>query len=130
MSFIKNLVKEIKTVKSMIDIPELKAERERLNQKIKSLNTTVCETQLILQNEVRIRQVMRELEDLSLICFEGPGEGQEEKRNSTKQVIDNLKNKFEEAQKNSLHTAEELSRLEQELKRVNEKLSAARANVR
>lgn len=130
MSFFKNIVKEIKTVKSMIDIPELKNEREKLNRKMEKLNATKEEHDLIIQNETRIRQVMRELEDLSSICFRGQEEGQEEKRTSTKQVIDNLQNKLEESERIVSSTAEELSRVEQDLKRVNEKLSAARAAVR
>jgi predicted nucleic acid-binding Zn-ribbon protein len=126
MSFIKNLVKEIKTVKSMIDIPDLKNERDRINKRMEELNKSYEKHRLIADYETRIRQVMRDLEDVSEICFEG----QEEYKNSAKQVIDALANRVEEAEKSSKSIEEEISRVTGDLQRVNDKLSAARAAVR
>jgi chromosome segregation ATPase len=124
MSFIKSLVKEIKTVKSMINIPDLKNERERFHRKIDELRTTVAEQQKVIQQEGRILQVTRDLEELIGICFE------EKEKERAQEVINNLLNRVEEAEKISKSKEEEISRLEQELERVNEKLSAARAAVR
>ena len=128
MSFIKSLVKEIKTVKSMIDIPELKNERDRINKKLEELRRSHEKHHLIIEYNARIRQVMRELEDVSEICFDGPE--QEESKNSAKQVIGALANRVEDAEKWAKSLEEEISRVNQELQRVNEKLSEARAAVR
>jgi hypothetical protein len=126
MSFIKNLAKEFQTVKSMIDIPDLKNERYKINKKIEESNTSLSKVRCILENETRIRQVIRDLEDLSEICFEG----QPDKKDSAQQVIQQLETRVEESEKLSSSLEGELSRLDRELQRINEKLSAARANVR
>jgi hypothetical protein len=126
MSLIKNNVKEIKTVKSMSDISELKNERETIKRKLEELDRSYEKHHLIVENETRILKVIRELDDLSTICFEG----QEESNNSAKKVIDAFANSVEESNKLSKSIEEEILRVNKELRKVNDKLSVARAGVR
>lgn len=124
MSFIKSIAKEIKSIKSMIDIPELKNERERIKKRIEESRIVHEKQQKIVQNRERIRQVFRDFEDIVSLSFE---EGEQE---SAQNVINTLLTRVEESEKLSASVEGDISRLEQELKKVNDKLSAARGAVR
>jgi chromosome segregation ATPase len=126
MSFIKSIVKEIKTVKSMLDIPELKNERSNLSKKLESHNSIVDKHQKIIQKKEDIEKTVRDLEEVVEICLKE----KEDEFNSAKKVIEAILNCVEDSEKKIKSETEEISRLEQELKRVNDKLSAARASVR
>ncbi len=119
MSFIQKTIKEM-------DIPDLKNERYKINKTIEDSRTTLDKLRGVLENETRIRQVIRELEDLSKICFEG----QSDKQDSAQLVIHQLETRVAESEKLSTSLEGELSRLDRELQRINEKLSLARAKVR
>lgn len=107
----------------MIDIPELKKEREKINKKLDELYRSRSKYNIVIEYETRIRQVMRDLEDVSEICFDG----QEDKKDTAKRVIGYLSNRVEESEKLSKSIEEEISLLQQELQRINEKLSAPRS---
>lgn len=93
MSFIKSIAKEIKSIKSMIDIPELKNERERIKKRIEESRIVHEKQQKIVQNRERIRQVFRDFEDIVSLSFE---EGEQE---SAQNVINTLLTRVEESEK-------------------------------
>jgi hypothetical protein len=110
-----------KPVKSMIDIQELKNEREVIKKNIEELTKTLEKKQNVIHEKEKIRRVIRDLEDVVGICFEG------NEKYIAQQVINNLLTCVEEGEKMSISCEEEKSKLEQKMKRLNEKLSAARA---
>jgi hypothetical protein len=120
MSFFKTIAKEIQTVKSKLHVPDLRNQRYTLQKQLEESRNSLCEVRLVHDHGSRIRQVMRDLVDVSEICFEG----QQDKKDSAQKVIHHLANRVEEAD-NLMHSLElKISKLEQELQMVNEKLSA------
>ena len=111
---------------SSVVLQHLKDQRYNLTKKIQECRESHDQACGILNAETRIQQVIRDLEDVSAICFEG----HPDKRDSAQQVIHHLQGRVEESEKLSKSLEGELSRLHQDLQRVNEKLSAARAGGR
>ena len=124
-SFIKSIVKEIKTVKSMIDIPELKRERDAVNKKLQSAREMQKSQQNILDHLYIINQTTHNLKSLEKVCYEQmPGELER-----AQSVIVHLNNCVKKAEEHIILNNENISKLEQELQRINDRLSAARAAV-
>lgn len=131
MSFLKAIAKEIKTAKSMLDIPELKRERQEINRKMDVVRANIEKNQEILNKREVIERTIRDLEDVWDICFGHEKEaGLVDHYGLAGTVIENLQTSLGNAITTNTKELDNLARLEQDLKSVNEKLSAARANVK
>lgn len=57
MSFIKSLMKEVNTIKSLVDIPRLKEDREKYKRQLEEINVKYESQQQLFQRMDELRQV-------------------------------------------------------------------------
>lgn len=131
MSLFKAIAKEIKTVKSMLDIPELKNERQAIRRKIDMIRANIEKNQQIINKREVIERTIRDLEDVWDICFNHEKEaGLEDHYGLAGKVIESLQTSVANATLDITTDLEQLSLLEENLQQVNKMLDTARANVK
>jgi predicted nucleic acid-binding Zn-ribbon protein len=122
------MTEEINQAMSM-DISALKDKRQSISRKITRIHDNMEKYQTILDKRERIEKTVRELEDVWEICFEEErNQGLSDKYDLGKQVIDNLVEKVNDVDNRYKSAEKELEKSARDLKKVNEMLSAVRAN--
>lgn len=125
MAFFKTIAKEINVVKSMIDIPELKKERDILTKKLQNACHVQQTEQDIIDRAHIIRQTTQQLQSLENVCYKDRPSELERAQN----VINYLNDRVKNAEEFIIRNRENISVLEQKIKKINDKLSKARAVV-
>lgn len=125
MSFFKKIAKEINVVKSMIDIPELKKERHILNKNLQDAYLAQQTEQDIIDRAHIIRQTTQLLQSLENVCYKDRPSELERAQTVINYLNDSVKN----AEEFIIRNKENISVLEQNIKKINDKLSKARAMV-
>ena len=125
-SFIKSIVKEVNTIKSMLDIPALKNERETLRKQLEEAQNTYTKHQTILDKSTMIKETVTAMLDVCNICLQGNAFEMEKANTLNNALLDSI----EKAQEGSNRAFTEIKRLESEIEKINVKLSAAREAVR
>lgn len=125
MSFFKNIAKEINVVKSMLDIPELKKERDILTKKLQNACQVQQTEQDIIDRAHIIRQTTQLLQSIENVCYKDRPSELERAQN----VINYLNDRVKNAEEFVIRNRENISVLEQKIQKINDKLSKARAVV-
>lgn len=125
-SFIKSIIKEVNTIKSMLDIPALKNQRERLRKRLEEVEKIYTKYNTILDKAVLIKETANTMLELCNICLEG-NEFEIDKANVLNVAL--LKS-VEIANNESNRAFAEIQWLEGEIEKINVELNAAREAVR
>ena len=125
-SFIKSIVKEVNIVKSMLDIPALKNEKESLTHKLEEAQKIYTKHQTILDKSTTIKETVTAMLDVCNLCLEGNAFELDKANTLNNALLDSI----EKAQEGSDRAFAEIKRIESEIEKINGKLSAARAAVR
>jgi len=125
-SFIKTIIKEVNTIKSMLDIPALKNQRERLRKRLEEVEKIYTKYNTILDKAVLIKETANTMLELCNICLEG-NEFEIDKANVLNVAL--LKS-VEIANNESNRAFAEIQWLEGEIEKINVELNAAREAVR
>lgn len=122
----KSIIKEVSTIKSMLDIPALKNEREGLKKQLEEAEKTYTKHNTILDKATLIKETASTMLELCNICLQG-NEFELDKANTLNVA---LLASVEIAKEGSNRAFTEIKRLESEIEKINVKLSAAREAVR
>lgn len=125
-SFIKTIIKEVNTIKSMLDIPALKNQRERLRKRLEEVEKIYTKYNTILDKAVLIKETANTMLELCNICLEG-NEFEIDKANVLNVA---LLNSVEIANNESNRAFAEIQWLNGEIEKINVELNAAREAVR
>jgi len=125
-SFMKSIIKEVNTIKSMLDIPALKNQRERLRKRLEEVEKIYTKYNTILDKAVLIKETANTMLELCNICLEG-NEFEIDKANVLNVAL--LKS-VEIANNESNRAFAEIQWLEGEIEKINVELNAAREAVR
>ncbi len=124
MSFIKSIVKEINIAKSMLDIPALKQERDKLQTELSICNKQIDNITNSISTIDTIYATAKSLQEVSSLCFE----------EDDKQVALNLCDKMckycDELKLKLKECTEKQQQLITKIACVNDNLKKARANVK
>jgi hypothetical protein len=125
-SFMKSIIKEVNTIKSMLDIPALKKQRELLRKRLEEAEKIYTKYNTILDKAVLIKETANTMLELCNICLEG-NEFEIDKANVLNVAL--LKS-VEIANNESNRAFAEIQWLEGEIEKINVELNAAREAVR
>lgn len=129
MSFIKSLVKELDVAKSMLNIPQLKTDKERLLVKIQVTNNKIDMLNKTIANKDNIINTVKLLRDCKMYFTEEDLQRDDLQTKST-EVADTMEKSLNNCQANLEHETQKLSKLLAELEQVNKELKKARDNVK
>ncbi len=122
----KSIIKEVNTIKSMLDIPALKKQRELLRKRLEEAEKIYTKYNTILDKAVLIKETANTMLELCNICLEG-NEFEIDKANVLNVAL--LKS-VEIANNESNRAFAEIQWLEGEIEKINVELNAAREAVR
>lgn len=122
-SFLRKVVKEVQTIKNIIDIPSMKKHRDEIKTEIENLKKQLEITNEMLSNKGKFDNVINSCEDIKDIKGD---ELWDEMTNKLASYLLYLKEKMDNLQKEYIETNLKLEELNKELENINKAIDKAR----
>lgn len=118
-------MKEVNTIKSLVDIPRLKEDREKYKRQLEEINVKYESQQQLFQRMDELRQVSNGLHALESWCYtDNP-----EYLQKSIELATYLSGLFENAEAKLAELTKEKEKTEEKIRNINEDLKKARALV-